>query len=99
SHPKIQGIMLWGFWEKRHWRPRAALFAADWSIRPVGNAWIDLVDKQWKTQATATTDNAGKAAFRGFFGDYDLTISHKDKRATARVNFSRDGASAKVNLD
>ena len=44
SHPNVQGIMLWGFWEKRHWRPQAALIASDWSdLRPHGQAWMDLV--------------------------------------------------------
>ena len=25
SHPNIEGIMLWGFWDQRHWKPDAAL--------------------------------------------------------------------------
>ena len=99
SHPKIEGIMLWGFWEKRHWRPRAALYAADWSIRPVGNAWIDLLEKQWKTQLETQTDDAGNAKFRGFFGDYDVTVSIGGKSKTARVKLSRGIGSAPVALD
>ena len=26
SHPNINGIVLWGFWESQHWRHDAALF-------------------------------------------------------------------------
>jgi GH35 family endo-1,4-beta-xylanase len=92
SHPQVHGIMLWGFWEKRHWRPTAALFAADWSTRPLGQAWLDLVDRDWRTKSRTQTDADGKSTVRGFLGDYEVTISTSDQRSTATVHLPRDGA-------
>jgi GH35 family endo-1,4-beta-xylanase len=96
SHPKVEGIMLWGFWEKRHWRPKAALFAADWSIRPVGQAWVDLVQKQWKTQADVRTDARGSAQFRGFFGDYEVQVTAGGKLTSSTVHPGADGRATVV---
>jgi GH35 family endo-1,4-beta-xylanase len=101
SHPKVDGIMLWGFWEKRHWRPRAALLSADWSVRPVGQAWLDLVHKQWATQIETRSDDRGIAQFRGFFGDYELTISTGEKTRTVKAHLGRGATNetTKVVLD
>jgi len=32
SHPSFSSIVMWGFWEGRHWRPNGALWRKDWSI-------------------------------------------------------------------
>ena len=29
SRPEIEGIMLWGFWDKKMWKPGAALWEGD----------------------------------------------------------------------
>jgi GH35 family endo-1,4-beta-xylanase len=99
SHPKVEGIMLWGFWEKRHWRPRAALFSADWTIRPVGQAWLDLVSKQWTTSLDVQTDNNGAARVRGFLGDYEVTVRSAGKTKTSNFQLAPAGREVKVVLD
>jgi GH35 family endo-1,4-beta-xylanase len=43
SHPAVDGVLTWGFWEGRHWKPNGAYFRRDWSIRPAGRVWQDLV--------------------------------------------------------
>jgi GH35 family endo-1,4-beta-xylanase len=45
SHPGISSFLMWGFWESEHWLPNAALYRKDWSIKPNGQAWLDLVKK------------------------------------------------------
>ena len=55
SDPEINGILLWGFWEGQHWRPDAALFRNDWSIKPNGQVWKDLVLKWWRTNSEGTS--------------------------------------------
>ena len=92
SHPNVNGIMLWGFWEGRHWRPQAALFARDWTPRPQWNTWRDLVQKQWKTDTDVTTDEQGVARVRGFLGDYDVQVAG----VTAKVKLPREGNEVKV---
>jgi len=29
SHPAVEGVLLWGFWNKTHWRPHASLVDGD----------------------------------------------------------------------
>jgi endo-1,4-beta-xylanase len=91
--------MLWGFWENRHWRPQAALFASDWTMRPHGQAWMDLVNKQWKTDASATTDADGSISTRGFLGDYQITVTHGQRTKTAPAQLDRDGETVTITLE
>jgi hypothetical protein len=75
SHPAVAGFMNWGFWEKQHWEPSAAFFDGDWTIRPNGKEWIDLVFNQWWTHDTVMTDTSGVAVLSGFLGSYEFTVS------------------------
>lgn len=74
SHPSVTAIMTWGFWEGRHWRPDAALWRKDWSLKPNGKVWLDLTTRRWWTQATGVTDAKGGFHLRGFPGDYEVRI-------------------------
>lgn len=99
SHPNVHGIMLWGFWEKRHWRPQSALFATNWEMRPIGKAWIDLVRKQWWTDATVNTNADGQAQTRGFLGDYEITATAGGKTKIATVTLDSPGDKVKVVIE
>ncbi len=85
SHPSVMGVMQWGFWEKAHWLPRAALWDKDWNLRPHGQVWTDLVFKTWWTTADGQTAKNGTYATRGFYGDYEITVSRG--AAHKAVNF------------
>ena len=99
SHPSISGVMVWGFWEKRHWIPPAAFYRADWSLRPAGEIWKQLTRKTWWTEVTAKTDAAGKVKVRGFFGDYEVTASAKGKTSTSRAEIKPEGSAVTVQFD
>jgi GH35 family endo-1,4-beta-xylanase len=92
SHPAVDSIIMWGFWEGRHWAPKAALYARDWSVRPVGAAWENLVLKEWMTNVTVKTDARGVAKVRGFLGDYEISSG----AVTEKARLGRDGASVRV---
>ena len=98
SHPAVNGILMWGFWQGRHWRPQAALFRRDWSIKPNGRAWQDLVFKDWWTDAAAKTDAQGRISVRGFLGDYEVTAEAGGKAVTARASLSKNGTIVAVTL-
>lgn len=99
SHPNVNGVMLWGFWEKRHWRPQGALFATDWTIRPHGRAWIDLVMRQWQTDDQSLTNAKGSTTTRGFLGTYEITVSAGAKSKKLSAKLAREGITVKVTLD
>ena len=79
SHPAVDGILQWGFWEGSHWIPSTALFAKDWTIRKHGQAWLDLVHGAWNTRAAGQTDAAGGWQYRGFLGTYEITVTVNGK--------------------
>ena len=74
SHPGVNGIVMWGFWEGQHWRPNAALFRQNWDLKPNGVTWSNLVFHEWWTSTNLVTDTNGIATARGFKGDYDVTV-------------------------
>jgi GH35 family endo-1,4-beta-xylanase len=98
SHPSARGILTWGFWEGSHWRPAAALWRRDWTIKPNGEAWLDLVKRQWWTDATARSDASGRAAVRGFLGAYEVTVTAGAATRTVAVTLSKEGAKVTVAL-
>ncbi|MEM7682770.1 MAG: endo-1,4-beta-xylanase [Planctomycetota bacterium] len=98
SHPSVDGVLIWGFWENRHWRARAALYRADWSIRPQGQAWRDLVYGQWKTEETVAAGDDGSAAFRGFKGDYRVVVRHNGDTQTATIAIGSDPSTLELTL-
>jgi hypothetical protein len=76
SQPQVNGIIMWGFWAGQHWRPNAALFRQDWSLKPNGLAWSNLVFKEWWTTTSVVADANGLVTVRGFKGDY----AHRGQR-------------------
>jgi hypothetical protein len=74
SHPAVEVVMLWGFWEKRHFlKDRAALVDANWKNTPAGDRLDQLLLRDWRTTLTGTTDANGTLRFRGFHGTYDIS--------------------------
>ncbi len=75
SHPALSGVTLWGFWEGAHFRPNAALWRSDWTPKPSGAVWRELVSGKWRTDLRARTDADGAVRFRGFGGNYETVVT------------------------
>lgn len=99
SHPNINGIMIWGFWEGSHWRPNAAMFRKDWSPRPTAAVWKDLIFKQWWTDEHVTTSGQGAAKLRGFLGDYEIDAAVGSRHTHAKSKLSASGATVRLVLE
>ncbi len=98
SHEAVDGILMWGFWSEAHWRPEAALFNADFSPRPHGEAYERLVLHDWWTDEAATTDDAGEATVRGFLGEHAVTVTAAGQTREATATLDRGGSSVTVRL-
>jgi GH35 family endo-1,4-beta-xylanase len=83
AHPSVKGIYMWGFWERVHWRPNAALWAADWTPSLAADYYRELVFKRWWTDATATADAQGRCELRVFYGEHEVQAG--DIRRTITV--------------
>jgi GH35 family endo-1,4-beta-xylanase len=96
SHPATNGIIQWGFWEGSHWKPRSAMFRRDWSIKPNGQAYMDLVLGKWWTDEQGVTDSQGRFTFRGFCGEYAVTVG--EEGATSTCVLPKEGYKVKLSL-
>ena len=86
SHPKTDGIILWGFWANSQWRgPDAALWRADFSPKPSGKVWEQLVTKDWWTDETKGSDAKGTVRTRGFKGDYEISVQANGKTGALKT--------------
>ncbi|MHC4400630.1 MAG: endo-1,4-beta-xylanase [Planctomycetota bacterium] len=96
SHPSLSGIVMWGFWEGRHWRPNGALWRRDWSIKPSGKMWKELVFTKWWTDEDRTTDASGLCEISAFLGDYEIVVEHADHTATTGATVENSGTTATI---
>jgi endo-1,4-beta-xylanase len=99
SQPSVKAFVMWGFWEGAHWRPRAAMMRRDWSLKPNGEVYKDLVFKRWWTNAGGKTGAQGTFATRGFLGEYEIEVKSSGKSKTVRTNLSMDGTRVECVLD
>ena len=74
SHPSVQSFLMWGFWDGAHWKDDAPLFRNDWSLKPSGQAFFDLVFDAWWTDEALVTDSDGYVDLRGFMGEYNVIV-------------------------
>ncbi len=78
SHPAYTSFLLWGFWEGSHWKPAAASWNKDWSIRKRGEVLEEWIGRKWHTEVTLKTNAKGKVKWRGFPGWYEVQATgHK----------------------
>lgn len=80
SHPAVVGVQHWGFWQRTHWRPEAAMFRNDWSEKPNARIYRELVLKRWRTRLDGQSDAQGCFQARGFHGDYTVTVELGERR-------------------
>ena len=74
SHPSVIGVQNWGFWAKAHWRPRAAMFRADWTPKPNALAYKQLIYADWWSEETKQSDADGMVSCSAFYGSYLIEI-------------------------
>ena len=96
AHPGVDGFLIWGFWDGRHWRDEAPLFYDDWEQKPGYDVWTGLVFDEWWTEESGTTDGDGSFATTGFRGEYDVTATVDGEEVTETVTLSDDGATVEL---
>lgn len=74
SHQSTDGFLMWGFWDGAHWKSNAPMFEQDWTLKPSGQTFIDLVFDEWWTTGGGQTDSDGKYNIRGYKGTYEITV-------------------------
>ncbi|MBY9005441.1 MAG: endo-1,4-beta-xylanase, partial [Candidatus Lokiarchaeota archaeon] len=92
SQPKIRAFYVWGFWDGNHWKDDAPFFYQDWTIKPAGQAIIDLMFNQWWTDVSGSTDANGDYSVPdgAFKGEYKITISHSGETTEETIILDQD---------
>jgi GH35 family endo-1,4-beta-xylanase len=99
SHPSVDAFIMWGFWDGNHWKDNAPIFRRDWSLKPSGQIYKDLVFGKWWTREKGASDAEGRFATRGFLGDYEITVTADGKTKMLKTSLPQNGQTLTVKLD
>ena len=66
------------------------LLRFDMTPKPAYRRLKKLLQETWHTNGSLRTSGMGEGAFRGFFGEYEVEISHGGKTVTQRVKVSKN---------
>ena len=75
SHPAVEGILMWGFWEGANWIPVSSLYKRDWTPTLAAEAYHNLIFKEWWTKVSGTVGKKGIYSTQAFFGKYRITVN------------------------
>lgn len=96
AHPRVEGILMWGFWEGANWIPASSLYRRDWTPLPAAKAYQDLLFREWWTRWSGTTGADGRCEVRAFYGRYKVRAGGKEQSVklaradrTATVRFEQ----------
>ncbi len=73
SHPKVDGFNTW--------LGMQSFVNPDGSLTRLGQAYSDLVLKQWHTRATLVSDEGGRVTVSGHLGRYRVVVTTPDGRS------------------
>jgi endo-1,4-beta-xylanase len=98
SHPRVAMVMMWGFWDSNHWKKNAVMYHPDWSLKPGGKAYRDLVLGEWRTDVAGATDTTGTFKTRGFLGRYAIEVTLGGKTERVKGELAAGGSEVVVKL-
>ena len=89
SHEAVDGFVMWGF-------AGSSYVLYDYEMKnakPALSVWQDLIYNKWWTNEEGNTGNDGSLSIRGFYGDYDITVTGADgKTVKQTAHFSKDSS-------
>ncbi len=90
SEENMDGFLFWGFWQGSLYADYSPMYNNDWTLNGSGKAYHDLVyNKWWTRDAKAKTDKDGTAVINGFYGDYDVKVTHNGKEQNVMTAFHK----------
>ncbi len=93
SHPAVEAITWWDLSDRFAWMGApAGLIREDMTPKPAYDRLMGLIKGEWWTAEDLKTDDRGEARFRGFFGDYEVTVETGARVVTAPLTVAREDA-------
>jgi GH35 family endo-1,4-beta-xylanase len=90
SHPAVEAITWWDFSDQRAWMGApAGLLREDMTPKPAYWELRKLLKRKWWTTTEARLRKKGLVRFRGFFGEYRVTLDSNGRRLSGTFRFDR----------
>ena len=83
AQESFDGFIMWGY--KGGPGERFVMYDDNWNEKPGLTIWQDLIYNKWWTSESGSTSQDGSFATRGFYGDYDITVTADGKTKTVSV--------------
>ena len=90
SHPRVKAITMWAMWDGSSWQRNGGVVRQDLTPKPAYEALDRLINHAWRTNASGKTDRQGRFAFRGFHGDYEVTVTRGTTTRTERLRVTAE---------
>lgn len=94
SNPAVHEFLFWGYYEPKS--EKASLIDKDFKLTEMGKAYNSLVFGEWMTKINQKTSNDGKISGRGFYGDYNYTVTIGSKKFTGEMKLVKGSKNAYV---
>lgn len=92
SHPAVEGVILWHFWDGSNWHQNEALFNGP-GITPnaAGQKYLDLVQGSWRSHIKRRLDPNHTVNVTMFKGDYVMHV-RQNGHVIHQENFTLDSS-------
>lgn len=92
SHPAVEGVILWHFWDGSNWHQNEALFNGP-GITPnaAGQKYLDLVQGSWRSHIKRRLDQDHPVNVTMFKGDYVMHV-RQNGHVIHQENFTVDSS-------
>ena len=82
SHPQATAFMVWSYNSNGNVERIPFFYDENWNETPVKKAWDKQVQEVYRTNLSLASDKNGSAKFRGFHGDYEITVKYGGMETT-----------------
>lgn len=90
STPSMAGVTWWNLGDGTAYenenKSLGGLLDGDMNPKPAYRALDHLINDEWKTRLALTTGQDGTATFRGFLGQYDISVESGGRTASATLH-------------
>lgn len=110
SHPAMEAVIYWNLVDGyAAWAPQGDMTVGEnvyhggllnfgLEEKPAYKVLKKLIHETWHTEENTVSDHNGNAGFRGFYGEYEITVSTPQGEKTLPATLTEDGQSWKLIL-
>ncbi len=94
AHPKVKAISWWDVSDNGAWLAGGGLLRSDMTAKPVYDRLKNLINNEWRTNASGSSSAQGRFLVDAFHGDYTVKVTVNGTTYTSSLKVTEDGANA-----